>query len=30
MGYAFSFLKYMVTNKHAFSSLFHELFDFKF
>lgn len=30
MGYVLSFLKYIVTNKHAFSSLFHELFDFKF
>lgn len=30
MGYVFSFLKCLVTNKHAFSSLFHELFDFKF
>lgn len=30
IGYALSFLTYLVTNKHAFSSLFHELFDFKF
>lgn len=30
IGYVLSFLTYLVTNKHAFSSLFHELFDFKF
>jgi hypothetical protein len=29
-GYMLSYWKYLVTNKHAFSSLFHELFDFKF